>query len=250
MAFSSPSTRYIVVLSYVSITQTLLPREEIVNSSFLKTWAEAEVQMNIADNAVRRNKNFFIILDVEMAYNRTNLKLSQMMARNKYSSKLLFGLFVLLTISGCRNEAQPVDSKFHGMWRLYKIETIDKLSGNWVYDTAFTGWNGYILYDGLGHMGAQITPKGYKDFDANKNMERLTLEGGKELAKFYQSNFVYFANYKISNGVIEHERLSATNPKDWGSVLTRDFEFRDDTILLTPHEILWGKKARLWWVKL
>jgi hypothetical protein len=72
----------------------------------------------------------------------------------------------------------------------------------------------------------------------------------KELAKFYKSNFVYVANYKISNGTIEHNRLSATNPKDWGTVLARDFEFRHDTLILTPHEILWEKKSRLWWVKL
>jgi hypothetical protein len=165
-------------------------------------------------------------------------------------SKLLFGLFMLWTISGCRNEEHNIDYKFHGMWRLDKIESIDKESGNWTYDSTFTGWTGFILYDGNGHMGTQITPKGYKDFDANKNIDSINIEDLKELVKFYQSNFVYFANYKINNGTIEHERLSATNPKDWGSVLTRDFEFRKDTLILTPHENIWGKKARLWWVKL
>ena len=159
-------------------------------------------------------------------------------------------MFMLLSISGCRNEEHGDSYKFHGMWRLVKIESIDKKTGNWVYDSAFTGWNGLILYDGQGHMGTQITPKGYKDFDANKNIDSINNVGLKELVKFYQSNFVYFANYKITNGTIEHERLSATNPKDWGSVLTRDFEFRNDTLLLSPHETIWGKKARLWWVKL
>jgi len=165
-------------------------------------------------------------------------------------SMLLFGLFMLWTISGCRNNDHCIDYKFHGMWRLDKIESIDKESGNWAFDSAFAGWNGFIIYDGQGHMAAHITPKGYKDFDGNKNIDSLNVEGLKELVKFYQSNFVYFANFKINNGSIEHERLSATNPKDWGSVLTRDFEFRHDTIILTPHERMWGKKARLWWVKL
>ncbi|MEI7501356.1 MAG: lipocalin-like domain-containing protein [Bacteroidota bacterium] len=165
-------------------------------------------------------------------------------------TKLLFGLFMLLTASGCRNEESGLDTKFHGMWRLDKIESLDKESGKWAYDSAFTGWNGFILYDGQGHMGAHITPKGYKDFDAGKNIDSLNVEGLKDLAKLYKSNFVYFANYKIVDGTIEHERLSATNPSDWGSVITRDFEFRNDTIILTPHEIIWGKKARLWWVKL
>ncbi|MEI7980916.1 MAG: lipocalin-like domain-containing protein [Bacteroidota bacterium] len=166
------------------------------------------------------------------------------------TSKLLHVLFLFLIFSGCRNDEHNIAYKFDGMWRLYKIETIDKESGNWVYDSTFTGRNGFILYDGCGHMGAQITPNGYKDFDASKNIDSINIEGLKELVKFYKSNFVYFANYKIINGTIEHERLSATNPKDWGSVLKRDFEFRNDTMILTPHEILWKKKARLWWVKL
>jgi hypothetical protein len=165
-------------------------------------------------------------------------------------TKLLFGMLMLWTISGCRNEEHSIDHKFQGMWRLAKIESIDKESGKWIYDPSFTGWNGFILYDGQGHMGAQITPKGYKDFDANKNMDSLNMEGLKELAKFYQSNFVYFANYKFTDGTIVHERLSTTNPRDWGSVITRNFEFRNDTLILTPHEIVWGKKARLWWVRL
>jgi len=65
------------------------------------------------------------------------------------------------------------------MWRFIKIDSIDKKSGDWAFDPAFTGWNGYILYDGQGHMGAQITPKGYKDFDANKNINSLNIEGLK-----------------------------------------------------------------------
>ena len=165
-------------------------------------------------------------------------------------SKVIFGLLMICTISCCRNKEQIINNKFNGMWRLDKIESINKESGNWTYDSTFLGWNGFILYDGHGHMGVQITPKGYKDFNANKNIDSVNNEGLKELVKFYQSNFVYFANYKITNRTIEHKRLSATNPKDWGSVLTRDFEFKNDTLILTAHENIWGKKARLWWVKL
>jgi Lipocalin-like domain len=163
--------------------------------------------------------------------------------------ELMFGLFMLCTITACRNNEQIIDGKFNGMWRLEKIESIDKESGNWTYDSTFTGWNGFILYDGQGHMGVQITPKGYKDFDTNKNIDSLSNEVLKELVKFYQSNWVYFANYKVTNRTIDHKRLSATNPKDWGSVLTRDFEFRKDTLILTAHEIVGGKKSRLLWTK-
>jgi len=138
---------------------------------------------------------------------------------------------------------------FHGMWRLEKIESFDMHSGTWLYDSAFSGWNGHIIYDGQGHMGVQITPKGYQDFNANKNIDSLSNEDLKELVKFYQSNWVYFANYGITGRTVEHKRLSATNPREWGTVLKRDFEFRQDTLILTAHEIMGGKKSRLWWVK-
>jgi hypothetical protein len=165
-------------------------------------------------------------------------------------SKLLFALFMLLPFSACRNNEQTNDSKFNGTWKLDKIETLDKESGKWFYDSTFTGWTGYIIYDGQGHMGVQITPKGYKDFDVIRNLDSLNNDGLKELVKFYKSSWVYFAEYKITNNTIEHKRLSATEPKDWGTVLTRDFEFRNDTLILTAHEIVGGRKSRLWWNKL
>jgi len=165
-------------------------------------------------------------------------------------SKIFFALIMLWSFSACGKKEQTADSKFNGMWKLEKIESVDRASGKWFYDSAFTGWNGYILYDGQGHTGVQITPKGYKDFDANKNIDSINNEGLKELVKFYRTNWVYFAGYTITNNVIEHKRLSATEPRDWGTVLTRDFEFRSDTLILTAHEIVGGKKSRLWWVKL
>ncbi|HEY5125386.1 MAG TPA: lipocalin-like domain-containing protein [Ignavibacteria bacterium] len=165
-------------------------------------------------------------------------------------SKLLFALFMLLPFSACRNKVQTNESKLSGMWRLDKIESLDNVSGKWIYDSTFTGWTGYIIYDGQGHMGVQITPKGYKEFDADKNTDSLDNKGLKELIKFYKSSWVYFADYKITNNTIEHKRLSATEPKNWGTILTRDFEFRNDTLILTAHEIVGGKKSRLWWIKL
>lgn len=165
-------------------------------------------------------------------------------------SKLLFALFILLQFSACRKNEQVNDSKFNGTWELDKIETLDKESGKWDYDSTFSGWTGYIIYDGQGHMAVQITQKGYKDFDANKNLDSISNESLKELVIFYKSNWVYFADYKITNNTIEHKRLSATEPKDWGTVLTRDVEFRNDTLILTAHEIVGGRKSRLWWNKL
>ena len=100
-------------------------------------------------------------------------------------------------------------------------------------------------------MSVHLYPKDYKDFDTNKNIDSIDQESLKELAKFYQSNFVYFADYKIINdSTIEHTRVSATEPKNWGTKLIRSFEFINDTLILTAHEKLETKKMRLRWIKL
>jgi hypothetical protein len=155
----------------------------------------------------------------------------------------------LFAFSSCTQKDETVNTKFLGTWKLEKIETLNNATGKWEYDSTFTGWTGYITYDGSGHMGVQITSKGYKDFNTNKNLDSLTNTELKELVRLYQSNWVYFASYKINGNTIEHLRLSATEPKNWGTTLTRDFEFRGDTLILTAHEIVGGKKSRLFWFK-
>ena len=164
--------------------------------------------------------------------------------------KSILGLLLFLTIYSCGNKEQKICDKFHGMWRLDKFESFDSKTGKWTNDSTRTGYSGYILYDGQGHMGVHLTPKGYKDFDTDKNIDSLNLEDLKKLTKFYQSNFVYFADYDLTDSTIEHKLLSATEPKNWGSPWTRDFDFKKDTLILTAHESIGGMELRLRWIKL
>ena len=99
-------------------------------------------------------------------------------------------------------------------------------------------------------MGVHLTPKGYKDFDTNKNIDSLNNDDLKKLIKFYRSNFVYIATVELTDSTVVHKRLSATEPKNWGTTLTRDFDFRQDTLILTAHESITGQRLRLRWVKL
>ena len=164
--------------------------------------------------------------------------------------KSLLGLITLLIIYSCGSKEMTNNDKFHGMWRLDKFEALDTVAGKWTDDTTRIGYNGYILYDGLGHMGVHLTPKGYKDFNSRKNIDSLNLDDLKALTKFYQSNFVYFADYVPTDSTIAHKRLSATEPKNWETTLTRDFYFNKDTLILTAHESIGGNKVRLRWIKL
>jgi len=164
---------------------------------------------------------------------------------------LLPGLLILLADISC-TPSQTIDDKFNGTYKLDKFESYDSVTGKWNADK----WRGkdaeeFIQYDGKGHMSVHLYPRDYKDFDTNKNIDSIDQESLKELAKFYQSNFVYFADYKIINdSTIEHTRVSATEPKNWGTKLIRSFEFINDTLILTAHEKLETKKMRLRWIKL
>ena len=164
--------------------------------------------------------------------------------------KLILGLLFLATMYSCSTKTQQADNKFDGMWRLDKFELFDSLANRWTDDSKRIGWTGYILYDGQGHMGVHLIPKGYKNFDTNKNLDSLQNDDLKELVKFYKSNFVYFANYNISGTTIDHKRLTATEPGNWGTTLTRDFDFKGDTLILTAREKIRGQRIRLRWIKL
>jgi hypothetical protein len=164
-------------------------------------------------------------------------------------AKLALLLFIAGIFSACSKNDQTAEKKFHGMWSLDKYETL-VASGKWIPDTAFIGATGHIMYDGKGHMGVQINRKGYKDFDVSKNIDSLDMKNLKDLAKLYRSNFTYMAEYKITGtNTIEHKKFSATNPMDWGTTVTREFEFKGDTLILTPKEMVNGNKDRLIWIK-
>jgi hypothetical protein len=165
---------------------------------------------------------------------------------------ILKSLFVLMSLAICSCGSNGIKSNemFNGMWRLDKFEAFDSSTNTWTNDTTRIGWNGYILYDGEGHMGVHLTPKGYKDFDTHMNIDSLNHDELVALTKFYKSNFVYFSDYTLADNTIEHKRLSATEPQNWGKSLTRNFEFKQDTLILTAHEIIAEQKVRLRWVKL
>lgn len=164
--------------------------------------------------------------------------------------KLILVLLILAAVYSCNTKTQQSNNKFDGMWTLHKFESFDSLTNRWTDDSTRVGWSGYILYDGQGHMGVHLIPKGYKDFYTKKNLDSLSHDDLKNLAKFYRSNFVYFANYNITGTTIDHKRLTATEPANWGTTLTRDFDFKGDTLILTAHENIAGQQIRLRWIKL
>jgi len=162
------------------------------------------------------------------------------------------GLIALfLVTSSCATNSKTVMSKFAGMWKLDKYESLDTATGKW-YDTpSRIGYTGYILYDGIGHVGVQLLPPGFNNIDTNTNLDSTDNQELRKLLKLQFNSFSYFAVCTTKEGnQIDHHRLSSNNPKELGTTITRMFEFKGDTLVLTAKETIGGLKTRLRWSKL
>ena len=111
------------------------------------------------------------------------------------------------------------------MYKLSIIENQDSL-GIWHEQQWAKGGDGYIVYDGNGHMAVQITPKDYKDFHwlneeesingdrVKEHTDSMSPDELKAAVREFVSNYVYVANYTIEDtaDVVTHHRISSTIP--------------------------------------
>ena len=170
---------------------------------------------------------------------------------------ILFGTILFLT--SCSN--QPKNSKevsLAGMYKLLLMEQQDS-KGVWYEDSWAKGGDSYIVYDGLGHMAVQITPKGYKDFkwfteneSINENfvkqkVDSMSLQDLRAAVVEFSSSYVYVANYSIDDtaNVVTHKRITSSIPSIWGTDVKRAFTFSGDTLIL---KVL-NRNRRLKWVR-
>ena len=138
---------------------------------------------------------------------------------------------------------------FTGIWKLDKYESFDAATHSWKDAQNRQGYTGFLLYDGMGHMGVQLLPPGFKDFDNSNSIDSLTNDELKKRLQLHSSIFAYFANCDISKDTIEHHKLLSNNPAERGTTVKRNFEFKGDTLLLTAVEAIGGLQSRLRWVK-
>ena len=88
---------------------------------------------------------------------------------------LLLLLLSIGIISCTKNSTVNAKENLAGMYRLYRIEDQDS-SGNWKESDWGKGKDGYIIYDGMGHMAVQIIHKSYKDFNWISEGQTLNLK--------------------------------------------------------------------------
>jgi hypothetical protein len=174
-----------------------------------------------------------------------------------HTTEIVF--IILLFLGSCKNKSgADLNGQLAGMYKLYIIENRDA-TGEWRQQDWGKDGDGYIVYDGKGHMAVQITPKGYKDFSwlseeaainndsLKQKIDDMSATDLKAAVVEFSSNYVYVANYSISDSanVVTHYRLSHTNPSLWNTTVKRKFTFKGDTLILEPLNV----NRRLKWIK-
>ena len=167
-------------------------------------------------------------------------------------------LFMVIYLISCSSPLKNKNSLLAGMYKLYKIESQDS-AGTWKESGWYNGGESYIVYDGLGHMAVQITPKGYKDFKwldeeqaINEKMvkektDSMSVPELKAAVTEFASNYVYVGNYTVDDtaSIVTHKRIIGTIPAVLGTEVKRKFSFNGDTIILKPLDA----NRRLLWIR-
>lgn len=166
---------------------------------------------------------------------------------------------LFLVVGGCLRQPQRSSGPaLAGMYKLLVIEHQDS-TGRWQEENWARGGNSYIVYDGLGHMAVQITPKGYENFPWLSETESVNEEAVKRkvgamavaelqaAVREFSSSYVYIANYRVDlpAHVITHQRVSSSIPAVWGTDVQRSFAFRGDTLILR----VLNRNRRLKWLR-
>jgi hypothetical protein len=167
------------------------------------------------------------------------------------AEKLAYRLALVFLVGSCNYSHPNSLGQFKGMWRLDKYEALDSATGKWINAPKRIGYSGYILYDGSGHVGVQLMPPAFEKLNYSKSIDSLSIDQLRELTNIQSKSFVYFANCDILPGqnIIEHHIQSSNHPEEIGTTVKRNFEFRDDTLILTASELIGGSKTRLRWIK-
>ena len=159
----------------------------------------------------------------------------------------LFVIIFIALLIGCNQKAEKEQrNKFSGLWYLQTMEQQDSVTGDW--NEWRNGMQGYILYDGIDNMAVHLTTKGYEKFDVEFPNFVDTIQ--QDALKHLTGSYVYFAKYTVEEekGIVEHARISHSNPAEWNAIVKRKYTFSGDTLILQPVEA--GKTdLRLKWIK-
>lgn len=159
----------------------------------------------------------------------------------------LFLILIFVLFYACNQDTkQKETNRFSGLWSLHIMEQKDSITGKWAEWR--NGMQGYILYDDMNNMSVHLTVKGYQNtsIEFPNFIDTVSVEALKHLT----GSYVYFAKYTIydDESIVEHARISHSNPGDWNAVVRRRFSFSGDTLILKPVEEK-NARLRLKWIR-
>ena len=139
-------------------------------------------------------------------------------------------LIVLFSCNNNPTESLPIE----GLWKLESMKVRDSVSNTWSEYKG--GMDGYLLYDGNGHVSLHLYEKGYEKagIEFPNFNDSIPLEALKHLTKSYY----YMGNYKVSekDSIVSHFKLSHSKPSEFGLTAERRFYFSGDTLVMQPVE--------------
>ncbi len=164
-----------------------------------------------------------------------------------YAMKMnLIFLVAVSTLLSCEPPKKLSENALGGLWELHIMELQDSETGKW--NEWRDGMQGYLLYDDIENMSLHLMKKGYQDTDLRfpNFIDTISLEA----MKYLTGSYVYFGKYTIDqeNGIVQHERISHSNPGEWGKIVQRRFSFSGDTLVLQPVEQS-NSGLRLKWIR-
>jgi|GEM_PF-420117 len=134
-----------------------------------------------------------------------------------------------------------------GLWKLESMKVRDTVSNSWSHYK--DGMDGYLLYDGNGHVALHLYEKGYEKtgIEFPNFNDSIPLEALKHITKSYY----YMGSYKVSkeDSIVSHYKLSHSNPSEFGLTADRRFYFSGDTLVMQPVERK-NSKLKLKWLKI
>ncbi len=140
---------------------------------------------------------------------------------------------ILIGLIGCSNPKESSLPEVTGLWKLHSMKIRNSETGVWSHYRG--GMQGYLLYDGNQNMTIHLTDKDYEKTDLS--FPNFTDTIPVEALKYLTKSYYYIGEYKILNdSIVQHTRISHSNPGDWGKVVKRHFTLKGDTLVITPTE--------------
>jgi hypothetical protein len=159
--------------------------------------------------------------------------------------KYIVAAGILAFAFSSKNE-KPVSPSITGLWKLESMKVRDAATNTWSHYHG--GMDGYLLYDGNGHVALHLYEKGYENagIEFSNFNDTIPLEALKHITKSYY----YMGNYSVTekDSIVSHFKLSHSNPSEFGLTAERRFYFSGDTLIMQPVERK-NSKLKLKWLK-